>query len=345
MQQPSWFPLQPHLALRERVRVLEPRLSFLVRWADRPQEWRAQMRRRLGLVLGLTRDEQTPEYSDAGLPRECPLNPQEVDRVEGEGFTFVRVYLTLEQQMGASAWLCVPHDNEQPLPAVVCVPDSYGKDPLVGLTGGGPALAVELARRGYVALAPDLRGTGERADSRTSLDAVGTLLGTPLAGMDVWDICRCVEYLSGRPDVLAARVGVLAYGPGWFPALCAAAWDERIACTALCGAMSTYREWLVHRDLALTSPPPMPLLPGLLQWADLDDVACLVAPRPLMMRACLEGSPLPQQGAGELLGRIAGGYEAMGEKVKFEAAEGGPAAGSSAELLRFLDDWLKLPLT
>jgi hypothetical protein len=344
MQYPSWSTLQAHLVLRDRVRFLEPRLSFVARWADRPREWRVQMRRRLGLVLGLTRDEQTPEYSDAGLPRECPLDPQEVDRTEGEGFTSVRIHLTLEQQMGAWAWLCVPHDNEQPLPAVVCIPDASGKDPLVGLTGSGPALATELARRGYVTLAPDLRGTGERADSRPSLDAAGTLLGTPLAGMDVWDICRCVEYLSQRPDVLSARVGVLAHGPGWFPALLAAAWDERIACTTLCGAMGTYREWLVHSDLALVGVAGMPLLPGLLQWADLDDVACLVAPRPLMMRACLEGSTLPRRGAEELLGRVARGYEVMGEKVKFEAAEGGPAAGSSAELLRFLDDWLKLPL-
>lgn len=343
MQEPSWFPLQAHLALRERVRVLEPRLSFLVRWADRPEEWRGQMRGRLGLILGLRRDDATPAYSDAALPRACALEPREVERFEADGFTRVRVQVNLEEEMGCWAWLCVPYDVEQPRPGVVCVPGPAGKDALVGLTGDGPALAAELARRGYIALAPDLRGTGERAGCRASLEAAGALLGTPLVGMDVWDLCRCVEYLAQRPDVQAARIGIVGEGSGWFPALFAAAWDERVACTAVAGPMSTYRQWLVHADLVLSPTSGMPLLPGLLPWADLDDVACLVAPRPLMMRACLAGTCLPAAGAQELLGRTAAGFERMGEQVKVETAQDLSIADSTAHLMRFLDDWLKLP--
>jgi hypothetical protein len=267
-----------------------------------------------------------------------------VDRFDDDGFTRVRLQLNFEEQMGAWAWLCVPHDNEQPLPAVLCVPDEAGKDRWVGLVGNGAALAADLARRGYVTLVPDLRGTGERAAPRASLEAVAALLGTPLVGMHVWDLCRCVDYLSQRPDVEAQRIGLLAQGAGWFPALFTAAWDERVACTALSGAMSTYREWLVQTDLQPSPAGGMPLLPGLLPWADLDDVACLVAPRPLMMRACLEGSLLPQRGAEELLGRTTAGYELMGEKIKLETACVASTEQSAAELFRFLDDWLKLPL-
>lgn len=339
---PRWYSFSPHLALRERVRGLEPELSLLWLGGERVAQWREDLRGRLVDLLGLV---ATPAEEGVG-PTVCSLDPREMERADCAGHARIKVAYNVEEGMGALAWVCVPHDNSRPLPAVVCVHSAgAGKDELVGLTGEGPcAHAAELAARGYVALAPDLRGHGERRADEAGLAATGTLLGRPFVGMNAWDLMRAVDYLGGRPDVRADRIGVMARGTGAMPALFAAALDERIRCAALEGGLGTWREQIVTRDCFGLDAPPADIVPGLLRHADLDDVACLIAPRALMLARGRDDRSVPVAAVEDLWARVKAGFELQGEQVKLETAlvDGGEE-GHGGPLLRFLDDWLKLP--
>ena len=343
---PRRHSFSPHLALRERVRGLEPELSLLWLGRDYREQWREQLRARLTDLLGLR---ATPSDESVG-PTACDLDVREIEGADCEGHSRTKVAYNVEEGMGALAWVCVPHDNSQPLPAVVCVhPRGAGKDELVGLAGEGPdgppfAVASELAARGYVALAPDLRGFGERRGDEAGLAATGALLGRPLVGMHTWDLLRAVDYLCGRPDVRADRIGVIARGMGAAPALFAAAMDERIRCAALDGGLGTFRELIVARDCCTLGPPPETIVPGLLRHADLDDVACLIAPRALMLARGRDDRSMPVAAVEDLWARVRAGFELQGEQVKLETAlvDGGEEQHAEP-LMGFLDDWLRFP--
>lgn len=332
----AWPCLCPHLPLREYVRELEPQYSLLWFWRDRPREWQEGLRRVLRELLALP-----------AQPAATDLDVREASGVDDEGYTRIPVRYAATDGAVVPAWVCVPHDNDSPLPAVVCVhPRGQSKDDLVGLTGHTEAVtwATVLSRQGYLTLAPDLRGAGERAGDERGLAAAGALLGRPLAGAQAGDLLRAVEYLSQRPDVRSDRIGILGLGSGSLPALLAAACDPRVACLALCGGFGTYRELIVATDCFTRTAPPADLVPGLLQYADLDDIACLVAPRPLLLAADAADREFPARSVHECMERTREGYRVQGEQVKLELTqiEGDQRAGPET-VLRFMDDWLKLP--
>lgn len=219
----------------------------------------------------------------------------------------------------------------------------------MGLTGfpdprRGYGLADSLARAGYVVLAPDARCFGERVGDEAGLAAAGALLGTPLPGRQAWDLSRAVDALLERADVRARRIGLVGFGMGAQHGLLTAALDDRLYCTALCGGLTTLRELLVAGNCADGLIAAGDLLPGLLCWADLDDIACLVAPRALMALQPVPERGVPDAGAREFAERVTAGFEVLGEQVKLEArVEAADTLDCPATLARFLDDWLKLP--
>jgi len=316
------------------VRELEPRYSLLWGWRHRVEQWREELRRQLVELLGFP-------------PEPCELGVRELETVDDDTFSRTRIVYDVEYGVSAAAWVCVPHDNETPLPAVVCAhPRGPGKDELVGLVGCTPGadFATTLASRGYVTVAPDARCFGERRAHEDGLGLAGSLLGRPLVGMQVWDLLCAARYAGSRPDVNARRVGLAGMGMGALVSIMAAAVDEQIACTVACGGLSTYRELIVSRDCFSDGTAAEGLVPGLLRFADLDDIACLVAPRPLGLLQGRGDETVPRRGAEELLERTQAGFQLMGEGVKLEAQLLDAGYGFHTEgACAFLDSWLRLP--
>ncbi len=65
-------------------------------------------------------------------------------------------------------------------------------------------------------------------------------------------------------------------------ALFLAALDDRLAAAVVSGCLSTYKSYALDRTLCGAQ-----YVPGLLRWAELPDVAALIAPRPLLIEAGL----------------------------------------------------------
>jgi hypothetical protein len=96
------------------------------------------------------------------------------------------------------------------------------------------AFAVELVRRGFVCLAPDVIGFGERipAGKRPYHDSLAFYRKHPgwsFMGKMVWDVGRAVDYLETLPMVDPKRIGSIGHSHGAYGTLFAAAFEPRIS--------------------------------------------------------------------------------------------------------------------
>ena len=118
-------------------------------------------------------------------------------------------------------------------PPMLCLHQTVaiGKDEPVGL-GGNPDLryAMELARRGYVAIAPDYPGFGEY---KIDVYKLGYASATMKA---IWNNLRAVDVLCGLEEVDADRIGVIGHSLGGHNAIFTALFEPRIrAVVSSCG--------------------------------------------------------------------------------------------------------------
>lgn len=167
-----------------------------------------------------------------------------------------------------------------------------GKSEVAGLAGHPEqAYALELARRGYVVLAPDAICFEERSPHHGNLDtplepAVGrdferfeftrrVLSGSCLQTKMVWDMQRGLDYLESRSEVDPARLGCIGHSLGGQQTLFLAALDERVrAAVSSCGfssMASVLREGINHNFGAY--------VPGWLEHGDVGELLAEVAPR------------------------------------------------------------------
>jgi dienelactone hydrolase len=103
----------------------------------------------------------------------------------------------------------------------------------------------------------------------------GELLMTTVLG----DAAAALSVLAAHPALDATRLGAVGHSYGGNTTLFLAALDERVAFAAASGAACTYRRRMADRTgIELAS-----IVPGILELGDIDDVAALIAPRPLLL--------------------------------------------------------------
>lgn len=192
----------------------------------------------------------------------------------------------------AYAW----RDGGQQRRALLWV-DGAGKE--VALEGSTFRTALNrLLPEGWLVLAIDVRGVGEtapRPTGRANPEIMGAealltyesfVAGKPLFGMRLRDIVCAVNYLTARPDVAAAAgVTLVGWGAGGLLGLHAAALDERVSALAAINTLASYRSLVAHEHYAHHVSS---FIPGVVATQDspdgyeVDDVAALVTPRPLL---------------------------------------------------------------
>jgi dienelactone hydrolase len=150
------------------------------------------------------------------------LKVDEETRVEGA--LRRKVTFAVEEGDRLPAYLFIPEGLKGRAPAMLCLHQTtpLGKGEPAGLGVRDLAVALELARRGFVTLAPDYPNFGDyKLDVYARGYASATMKG-------IWNHLRAVDLLASLPEVDAERIGAIGHSLGGHNAIFAAVFDERI---------------------------------------------------------------------------------------------------------------------
>lgn len=203
------------------------RLSTAAEWKRRRQE----VHQRWLAFLG-----RLPE------PR-CELAPRVIESTEIEdGMTRTLLELQVEPEIGMRCYLFVP-PGDGPFPACICLhstSDETIRQP-AGL-GAQPekAFGLDLARRGYVTIAPEnflwryplpaKTGKGWKAYHARARAFLEKYPGVKGMAKMIHDASRCVDYLLTLPLVRGDAIGAIGHSLGAKEVTFLMAFDERVAC-------------------------------------------------------------------------------------------------------------------
>jgi dienelactone hydrolase len=298
-------------------------------------------------------------------PQPAPLAARVEERVDLGDVVRLRVSYEVESAERVPAYLLLPGDLRpgERRPGVFAHHQHagqfhLGKSEVAGLAGDPEqAYALELARRGYVVLAPDAICFEERGPHRGHLDpppdqAPGRdferfeftrriLHGSCLQTKLVWDMRRGLDYLQSRPDVDPDRLGCIGHSLGGQQTLFLAALDERVrAAVSSCGFASmraVLREGINHNFGAY--------VPGWLEHGDVGDLLAGVAPRAFLALNGAADRIFPIDGLHDSYAVARPAYAAAGgaERLDLGVYPGGHGftAEMRARAYAWLDRWLR----
>lgn len=195
------------------------------------------------------------------------------------------------------AYLLIPRNlpKAERHPAMICLHQTVaqGKEEPCGIKGDPElAFALQLVRRGFVCIAPDAIGFGERVPpgSQPYHDSISFYKRHPkwsFMGKMIWDVSRVVDYLETLDLVNPLQIGCIGHSHGAYGTLFAAAFEPRIsAAIASCGFTTFRSDPQPDRWSHLTALIPqlgtyLPDVAGIpFDW---QDICALVAPRPLFV--------------------------------------------------------------
>jgi len=188
-----------------------------------------------------------------GTPMDLKPLPPEVRELGVEdldGYTRRHVMIKSEPDDWIPAYLLVPKKlSATRVPAMLCLHQTVaqGKEEPCGMKGDPElAFAVELVKRGYVCIVPDMIGFGERiSPGKQPYDnSVAFYRKHPnwsFMGKMIWDVGRVIDYLETLPFVDPKKIGSIGHSHGAYGTLFAMAFEPRIAAAVASCGFTTFR--------------------------------------------------------------------------------------------------------
>ncbi len=185
-----------------------------------------------------------------------------------------------------------------------------------------------LVQRGYVVMAIDAYGFGERSGQgpggptekggaeELTASKFNLWVGRTLWGMIVRDDLMALEYLLSRPEVDPNNVAVTGISMGatrswWLMGL-----DERIRTAVAVACLTRYQNLIAHQ--ALSAHGIYYFVPGLLNHFDTEAVVALSAPRPILFMTGDQDKGSPVDGIQAIGKTVAKVYELYHRPADFE---------------------------
>src|SRR6266404_3718093 len=295
-----------------------------------------------------------------GLPsQKTKLNPRITGKIQMDGYSIEKLVFESLPGVFVTALVYVPNDHSQKYPAVL-VPAGHATNGKMYYQ----ALCQRLAARGYVVIAWDPIGQGERSqfwDAKAGksrynlvcgehavLGNLAYLAGTNLARWEVWDGIRAVDYLLTRPDVDGERISITGTSGGGTQTALIAALDRRIkvivpSCYITALPMRMANRIFVDPD----SDPEQDLFGMVSNGVDHPGLLLLMYPRPVMVAAAVLDF-FPIEGARKSFREAQRLYEKFGKADRVAMTEGYHKHEYSAEnqeaALDFLDRFNRMPI-
>ena len=257
--------------------------------------WRSEIKTKLIELLGL----------DVIAENACEPNLRIVEEEEKEGYKQIRFEFESEQGAVVPCYILIPDTGKEKYPVAIVlqghnqqgfassVGNAYCHETLDYDTGRGK-FAVQAVQNGYIALAIEQRGMGERAAQndlkrRVSLNPRGgcyyeattaLMLGRTIIGERCWDISRAIDLLVNFKECDLQNIIITGNSGGGTASFYAACVDERISVCAPSCSFCPYPESVLRFYHCSCN-----YIPQAYRYFDMQDLACLIAPRKLAIIA------------------------------------------------------------
>lgn len=273
---------------RSELKKHTQKLAFRASSIAEARAWQRKLRRKLIQLLG-------------GFPkRRVPLRPRIIATEHFTGYTRQTVHFETRDNLSAFAYFLLPDGFKAPGPAVICLPGhGRGVDDIVGINEDGTMrdefggyqgdYALQCVRHGYAALAFEQLCFGHRRDENARqggpdcsscqpASGAALLFGQTMIGWRVWDTMRAIDYLYTRPEIEPGRIATLGCSGGGTTSLHTAAIDPRVKVAVVSCYFNSYADSVMSINHCMDN-----YIPGILNWAEMYDVAGLIAPRGLFV--------------------------------------------------------------
>jgi dienelactone hydrolase len=280
----------PVVYSRDRYAAAPRRLRFDARTRAQADDWQKTLRAKVTELLG-------------GLPQERPaLRPLTLDTRAFPKYTREKIVFDSRPGVSVLAYLLLPAGARTPAPTVICIPGhGRGVDDVVGIDEQGRErtdkagyqhdFAIQVAEAGLAAVAIEPLGFGCRRDPANARQGLGRkacepaagaalLLGETMIAWRVWDVIRTIDYIATRRELDANRIGCMGISGGGTATLFSTALEPRIKAAMVSGYLNTFRDSIGSLAHCIDN-----YVPGMLNWAEMHDVAGLIAPRPLFVES------------------------------------------------------------
>jgi dienelactone hydrolase len=272
----------------------------------------------------------------------CDLDSHLIETVETEGFT--REMVTIQVQPGEymPCYVLIPRTGARPFKPVIALHGhgTWGARGLVGIAESeletefirqhNYDYARQLALRGFLVFAPVQRGFGERMeDTAQPVDTVPDaqmwlsscktlglnllLRGQTLLGLRVWDVMRLIDYIRTRSEPMVDGLGCAGLSGGGTITLFTTALDRRISCAVVSGYFNSFRASIMSIEHCVCN-----YVPGILQYAEMVDIAGLIAPRPLLVEAGTQDPIFPVEATRRAVGELRSIYGCFGAEERLD---------------------------
>ena len=285
------------------------------------------------------------------LPEErTPLNVQCTGSLDRGGFTIEKLIYESMPEFYVTAALYVPKGIESPQPAVVFV---HGHSDLGKSYPTYQAVCVDLAANGFVVLAVDPPGQGERFqyfDSETGERIIGgcttehtyaglqfTFSGASIGRHFVWDVMRGIDYLETRPEVDPTCIGLTGNSGGGTQACLLMMSEPRFAASVPCTFVMTLESYMKTGQAQDSEQ----IVPGCFaNGPDHDDYITAMAPKPVLVGAAAYDY-FPIEGAIEVVDRAKRIYALYGAEDKVDITIAPTRHAYSSYLREACVNWYK----
>jgi hypothetical protein len=218
---------------------------------------------------------------------------------------------------------------------MICVPGhGRGVDDIVGIDDQGQDrttkdgyqhdFAIQVVEHGLAAVAIEPMAFGCRRGTQAIKEGLGhtscqpvagaaLLLGQTMIGWRVFDVMRTIDWIETRKELDASRVGCMGISGGGTCTAFSAALEPRIKAAMISGYLNTFRDSVFSLSHCIDN-----YVPGILNWAEMYDVASLIAPRPLFAETGTKDNIFPVAASRESFSRVQKVYEIFGASGHFQ---------------------------
>lgn len=259
------------------------------------ESWKEEVREKLTELIGM---DEMPQ-------NKVPLNVRIEWEEEHEDFIEKRILFDSEEYVTVPCHLWIPKNVKKPCPVVICLQGhstgmhiSMGRAKYEGdensIAGGDRDFAKQIIKEGYAALVMEQRAFGERSAKwgcqRTAHTAL--LLGRTLLGERVWDVSCAIDMLETMDEIDKDKIGCMGNSGGGTATYYAACFEDRIKIAMPSCSVCTF-----DKSIAAMRHCVCNYIPKMLKYFDIQDIACLIAPKKLVVVAGKEDNGFLLEGS------------------------------------------------